>query len=359
MRTPDFFAMASNGDPVGVISVNSSGCLVQYTPASAKWLGDREPLRVGDVWYGALAEPVRLRLHREWKRCLLDGFAENGQFVSPCKFCFENSDSTHQVVVEFTVPLGDESREGLVIGTVRVCHLPAMPPNDRNAVSVTSIESKLLRTIGHEMQQTMYAIQNFTFAARQYSKMGQSEEVAEMLTKIDRQIVRARAFGDRLRQLATQTQQDARPTDVHQAIDACREILQIYADDARAALQFALRATDTTVLCDPPQLQQVLLNLVRNAADSLIAADSPTRLLAIETANEVDMIRVRVVDSGPGVADDDQQRIFDHFFTTKDSGLGMGLPYCRSVVAAYGGDLKLAENQPGRVAFEVRLPTNA
>jgi signal transduction histidine kinase len=78
--------------------------------------------------------------------------------------------------------------------------------------------------------------------------------------------------------------------------------------------------------------------------------------LAIETESTAETILVRIVDSGPGIADDDRQRIFDHLFSTKESGLGMGLPYCQSVITAHGGTLTLAENRPGRVVFEVRLP---
>ena len=63
-----------------------------------------------------------------------------------------------------------------------------------------------------------------------------------------------------------------------------------------------------------------------------------------------------MIDSGPGIETVDQQRIFDRFFTTKETGLGIGLPFCRSVVGAHGGDLALHENRPGRVVFQIELP---
>lgn len=364
-------ATASSGVvTTGVITVKSSGTLVHFTPASAKWLSDEQPLRVGDAWYAGLAEPVRLSLQREWMMHRLDGSAASVQPAPELTFCFASSDSTRQVVVEFAVPVVDAATDGLLIGTVRVSSLKqsdgscGSKPMEFDATDIsqpegpdlTDIQYKLLRTIGHEMQQPIYAIQNLMFAARQHLKMGQADQVGEMLTKIERQIVRAREFGDRLRQFATQTPTMAGPTDLHEVIDACREMVQIYAADARASVQFALQAFETSVVCDPLQIQQVLLNLVRNATDSLVLIDSQTRTLKIETLNDGGTVCIRVVDTGPGVTDEDHERIFDHFFTTKDSGLGIGLSYCRSVITAHGGKLTLAENRPGRVVFEVRLP---
>lgn len=63
-----------------------------------------------------------------------------------------------------------------------------------------------------------------------------------------------------------------------------------------------------------------------------------------------------MIESGPGIKTVDQQRIFDRFFTTKETGLGIGLPFCRSVVGAHGGDLELHESRPGRVVFQIELP---
>jgi len=228
--------------------------------------------------------------------------------------------------------------------------------NDDSEPSASDVNHRLLRAIGHEMQQPIYAIQNFMFAARQHLKMGQSDQVAEMLTKIERQVARARDFGDRLRQFATQSLHTPRPSDVHQIIHGCSEMVRIYADDARALLKLELRATETAAILDPLQIQQVLLNLVRNATDSLMLTDSTNRSLLIETTSDAENVFLRVVDSGHGVADEDRDRIFERLYTTKDAGLGIGLSYCRSVLALHGGALSLLESNPGRVVFEMRLP---
>jgi two-component system sensor kinase FixL len=209
------------------------------------------------------------------------------------------------------------------------------------------------------MQQPIYAMQNFMFAARQYLKKGQLDQVEQMLTKIERQVVRSREMSDRLRQLAIGSKHVRRASTVHQLIESCRDIVQMHADDARTLLLLDLQATVTSVMCDGAQIQQVILNLIRNSTDSLASTDSLDRLLVIETANDSHKIWIRVIDSGPGIQTVDEQRIFDHFFTTKETGLGIGLTFSRSVIAAHGGELTLHENRTGRVVFQIELPLSA
>jgi signal transduction histidine kinase len=104
------------------------------------------------------------------------------------------------------------------------------------------------------------------------------------------------------------------------------------------------------VLGDHIQLQQVLLNLVINGCDAMHANAPEERRLVIETAREgTDSVRVSVVDRGPGVPGEMLARIFEPFYTTKDTGLGMGLAICRAIVGAHGGRL-WATNNPGRGA---------
>jgi len=216
---------------------------------------------------------------------------------------------------------------------------------------------KLLRTIGHEMQQPVYAIQNLTLAALQYLKLGQNDRAVEILTKVERQIVRSRELGDRLRQFASpQSQPTTEVVVIDSVIEQCQELVRIFAADAQADVRLDLRAGDAAVLCDRADAQQVLLNLVRNATDSLASLDRPTGELTIQTDCDGVMVSVRVIDNGPGVVLGDEGRIFDLWFSTKDLGLGIGLAYARTVVGSCGGTLRLVDNRPGHVVFEFRLP---
>lgn len=150
---------------------------------------------------------------------------------------------------------------------------PPVPMGSRNAAErepsgdanqetgALDIQCTLLAGMSHEMQQPIYAMQNFMFAARQYLKRGQLDQVEQMLTKIEGQVVRSREVSERLRQVAVRSKHIRRSSDVHQLIESWREIVQMHAADARALLRMDLRATKTSVLCDAAQIQQVIQDL--------------------------------------------------------------------------------------------------
>src|SRR5690606_29181855 len=107
------------------------------------------------------------------------------------------------------------------------------------------------------------------------------------------------------------------------------------------------------VFIDRVQIQQVLVNLVRNAFDALEAIPSD-RTLRIRTGRKSDALQVEVIDNGLGIQN--AARIFEPFFTTKGQGMGMGLAICRSIVEAHGGRLWVDETQPRGAAFIFTLP---
>ncbi len=110
------------------------------------------------------------------------------------------------------------------------------------------------------------------------------------------------------------------------------------------------------VLGDKVQLQQVALNLILNAADAV--SDNPPEYREIIVGSGVmgDRIRVTVRDFGPGIEEVNLERIFQPFFTTKDTGLGMGLSVCRTIVEAHGGHIWAENNPEGGATFFIELP---
>jgi signal transduction histidine kinase len=110
-------------------------------------------------------------------------------------------------------------------------------------------------------------------------------------------------------------------------------------------------------LGDRVQLQQVVLNLIMNAIEAMSEVDEGSRALLISTGEaEQGAVLVAVSDSGPGLPQAYPERIFDAFYTTKPSGLGMGLSICRSIVEAHGGRLWAEPNQPRGAVFYMLLP---
>jgi signal transduction histidine kinase len=109
---------------------------------------------------------------------------------------------------------------------------------------------------------------------------------------------------------------------------------------------------------DRVQLQQVVLNLVLNAAEAMSAVDEGVRELVISSEqSRTDGVLVAVRDSGPGIDPKHIERVFDAFYTTKSSGVGMGLSICRSIIEAHGGRLWAEANEQGGTAFRFALPS--
>jgi len=104
------------------------------------------------------------------------------------------------------------------------------------------------------------------------------------------------------------------------------------------------------------QLQQVLLNLVLNAADALSRVDVARRSLEIRTAATKTNVCMHLVDNGHGIPESDLQRVFDPFYSTKPGGMGIGLAICQSIVAAHHGSITASNNAGGGTTFCVSLP---
>jgi C4-dicarboxylate-specific signal transduction histidine kinase len=110
------------------------------------------------------------------------------------------------------------------------------------------------------------------------------------------------------------------------------------------------------VRADPAQLQQVILNLVKNAVEAMSSVPTDRRRLNIGTWLKGDLVFLSVEDTGAGVNPQDEARIFEAFFTTKRTGMGLGLAICRTIVERYEGSLVLAKSDPHGSAFELALP---
>jgi signal transduction histidine kinase len=119
----------------------------------------------------------------------------------------------------------------------------------------------------------------------------------------------------------------------------------------------ALRDALPPVLADRIQLQQVLLNLIKNAIEAMTSvADGSRSLLLTTELDDAGTLRITVADSGPGIDPKNLERVFDRFFTTKSQGMGMGLSVCRSIIEAHDGRLWAESGAHGGSVFRISLP---
>ena len=128
-------------------------------------------------------------------------------------------------------------------------------------------------------------------------------------------------------------------------------------DKNRVSVRTRLTAGLTCACGDRVQLQQVVMNLMLNSVEAMSSSEEGARELSISTKlGESRDILVAVQDSGPGIDPEHLDRVFAPFYTTKTSGIGMGLSICRSIIAAHGGRLWAEANRPRGAIFQFTLP---
>jgi signal transduction histidine kinase len=146
--------------------------------------------------------------------------------------------------------------------------------------------------------------------------------------------------------------------------DLVREVLAILDLDLRAQrvlVSTAQRAGLPRILADRGQLQQVFLNLITNAIESMRSvSDRDHKLrISLDFLEGTPEIRISIKDSGPGIDQQDEKKIFEPFFSTKPTGMGIGLTICQSIVVSHGGSLRAFANKPYGTIFEIVLPADA
>jgi C4-dicarboxylate-specific signal transduction histidine kinase len=212
--------------------------------------------------------------------------------------------------------------------------------------------------LAHELNQPLGAIANYSMACRAMLTGGadKRDRVIEALHDIQSEALRAGEIINRLRGFVKKQQPNARPRDVNEIVN---DTLRLMAFDLRSAgVKPALDLPGhlPPVLADSVQIGQVLVNLVRNALDAMLEVPIADRGLAITTARTAGgFVSIAITDRGCGAPKEALPRIFDAFFTTKPSGLGIGLSLCRTIVEDHGGKLSAENNAAGGMTFSLTL----
>ena len=153
----------------------------------------------------------------------------------------------------------------------------------------------------------------------------------------------------RVRALAKKTDTQKVPLDVNDVVNEVIALVQRELLSHQVSLRMELAPALPMILADRVQLQQVIINLVMNGIEAMQAVtDRPRELVIRSRQDEAHQVLVTVTDCGVGISAENVDRLFNAFFTTKSSGMGMGLSICRSIIEAHGGRLWAEPNLPGR-----------
>jgi PAS domain S-box-containing protein len=221
---------------------------------------------------------------------------------------------------------------------------------------------ELAASIAHEINQPLAAVVANGNAALRWLDRATPDlaEAKEALEGVVEEGNRASQVIGRIRAFLRNRKPDYAATDIN---DAIREVLALTMNTLRGrnvTVQTSLPREVPMVLGDRVQLQQVIMNLVINGADAMNAITGRSRILRIGSALDGgESVLVTVGDSGTGIDESIRSRVFDPLFTTKSTGMGMGLPICRGIVQAHGGRLWAAPATPHGTEFHFTVPVAA
>ena len=221
-----------------------------------------------------------------------------------------------------------------------------------------SMMGELAVSLSHEITQPIASARNNARAAQNFLDMQPPDlgEVREALSCLVGDTDRARDMIDRIRDHMKKAPPRKEHFDLNEAINEVIALARTAIIKKGVSVQTRLAEGLCPIYCDRVQLQQVVLNLILNAVEAIGSVEAEPRELSISTEQDHTGVLVAVRDSGPGIDPTHLERVFDRFYTTKGSGMGMGLSICRSIIDAHGGRLWAEANEPRGAVFQFTLP---
>lgn len=220
-------------------------------------------------------------------------------------------------------------------------------------VSRVSELGQMTSALAHEVNQPLTAMTNYLNGVRRLLAAGRQPEAEKAIERVAEQAHRAREIIQHLRDLVRKGKAEKQVENLLKTITEA-SALALVGVGRGVKLDIRVDQAATEAIINKVQIQQVLINLMRNAAEAM--ADSACRELCINANPAGDMIDISVADTGPGLPEMVRARLFQPFVTTKANGLGVGLSVCRTIVEAHGGELRAESAEGGGTVFHLTVP---
>jgi C4-dicarboxylate-specific signal transduction histidine kinase len=218
---------------------------------------------------------------------------------------------------------------------------------------------EMASTLAHEINQPLAAIASYNQGCVRRLRSGQwdAEEIAATLEKASAQAERAGQVIQRVREFLRNREPTRTAHDVNDVMSGVAKLVELEAEQAQVELKLKLHADLRPVLMDRIMVEQVVLNLVKNAIEAMKNTNLLSRSLTMTTLpSGDDVVEVSVTDQGHGITAESEAELFKPFFTTKPEGMGIGLNICRSIVELHEGRLWFSRNVGAGSTFRFTLP---
>ena len=227
-------------------------------------------------------------------------------------------------------------------------------------VARLSTVGEMVVELTHELNQPLGAISSYAQACKRLLTSdlpADREDLSTSLVRVSEQADRAAEIIRRLRRFITKAKPMQTAVDLNALIHDVTELTNIDARIAGAEVRFELAEGLPPIVADRIQIEQVMVNLMRNAFEAMCDGPPELRRLILRTTVESQRyVRVDVQDTGHGIPPDAVKKVFDRFYSTKPEGMGMGLPISQSIITNHGGKLGVVLNPDGGCTFHFTLP---
>ena len=217
-----------------------------------------------------------------------------------------------------------------------------------------AVLGQMSASITHELNQPLTALRTMSDNAVLLFERGRMDEVRNNLKTISQVVARMGTITGKLKSFARKSNAELAAVSIHTSISNALVLVERRMQLDKVSFQLHIDQADIYALCDSNRLEQVLLNLMTNALDSM--AGWPVRELRLDVSSSPDKVWIRVADSGPGLSDEARARLFEPFYTSKPQGegLGLGLAISEQIIRDFGGSLQAEQASTG-ACFVIEL----